>query len=162
MKPLRWPTEREEAAYMRMRKEENIARSKDNPNELWMASRLVLVGHQWSRQATWGYRIYDFWCHELGVAVEVDGPEHDYEYDHHRDEYNFRRSGIVVLHVRNLNEQDVLHALIRISKLNTWEQRRHQLGLDAHTKKGRRVLVNYPDDISLLDEYLLGIDRIGK
>ena len=141
MKPLRWPTNADEAAYMRQRKQENTDRSVFNGNENWLAQKLESSGRKWTRQANWGYRIFDFWCHELGIAVESDGPEHNSTYDAHRDEYNFRRSGIVVLRVRNRNEVDVCAALAMIAKAETWKERRGTLGLDANTKAGRRHLV---------------------
>lgn len=157
MKPLRWQTNHEQAEYMRQRKAENVLRTKDNPNELWMAEKLKSTGFRFNRQATWGYRIFDFWCAVLGVAVEVDGLEHDAAYDHYRDEYNFRRSGLVVLRVRNRNETDAARALQLIAKAGTWKERRHILGLDESTKKARRKWTDLPENVSLLDRYLAKI-----
>jgi very-short-patch-repair endonuclease len=141
MKPLRWATNAEQAAYMRGRKDQNLTRALSNSNENWLFARLEATGFKWTRQATWGYRIFDFWCHELGIAVESDGPEHDRQYDAHRDEYNLRRSGVLVLRVRNKNEEDVAVAISAIAEAKTWRDRRARLGLDAHTKAGRRHLI---------------------
>lgn len=141
MKPLNWPSNAEQAAYMRMRKDQNIGRSLRNPNENWMALKLNATVRKWTRQATWGMRLFDFWCAELGIAVEVDGPEHREDYDAYRDEYNFRRSGIVVLRVRNLNEEDAEKALAAISREVTWKERREALGIHKGSKKDRRRLV---------------------
>ena len=142
MKPLRWPTNGKEAAYMNERKEQNSRRAVKNPNENWLAERLSTTGYKWTRQASWGYRIFDFWCHELGIAVESDGPEHDTQYDEYRDEYNFRRSGILVLRVRNRNEDDAKAVLSEIAAAETWKARRERLGLNVKTKAGRRHLVS--------------------
>ncbi len=142
MKPLRWPTNAEDAAYMKGRQEQNVRRALANPSENWLEERLNTTGYKWTRQASWGHRIFDFWCHELGIAVESDGPEHDQRYDAHRDEYNLRRSGIVVLRVRNRNEKDANVALSAIATAEPWNVRREKLRLNAHTKAGRRHLVS--------------------
>jgi very-short-patch-repair endonuclease len=147
MKQLRWPVNAEQAAYMRMRQEQNQARSNQNQNENWFAAKLESTRKAWTRGAVWGYRVFDFWCHELGVAVEVDGPEHRPDYDGYRDDYNFGRSGIIVLRVRNRNEDDAARALQAIHAATTWAVRREQLGLHARSKKGRRKWVSGQDDL---------------
>ena len=127
---------------MRSRQEQNVRCTASNPNENWLEERLSTTGYKWTRQACWGYRIFDFWCHELGIAVESDGPEHDKQYDAYRDEYNMRRSGILVLRVRNRNEEDVKNALSVIAAAERWKARRERLGLNVNTKAGRRHLVS--------------------
>lgn len=154
MKQLRWTTNVEQADYMRGRVAENLARSARNQNEQWAANRLSETPYRWKPQAQWGYRIFDFWCQFLGVAVEIDGPDHDPEYDAYRDEYNFRRSGIVVLRVRNKNEQDMDDAIAMLDRIEGWTARRLDMGLSADTKEERRANVNLPDDRKLLMEYL--------
>lgn len=137
MKQLRWPTKKEESDYMARMKEINIKRALSNANENWMHTKL---GSGWTRQPRWGYRIFDFWNHSLGCAVEVDGGEHDRGYDNYRDEYNFRRSGIVVLRVRNKNEEDASDVLRAISKLGDHSGRKEVMGIKSSSKKTRRVL----------------------
>lgn len=154
MKPLRWTTNHEQAEYMRARKAQNLAASLQNSNENWFWEKLKSEPHKWSRQVTWGYRVFDFWCHELGAAIEVDGPDHDPDYDSYRDEYNFRRSGLVVLRVRNGNELDAEEVLTLLPKLGNWKARRSLLNLDSHTKKDRRALAQLPRFPSLLEKYL--------
>lgn len=128
---MKWPTNKEEHAYMRMRQEQNKRKSKSNPNENWAAKYLNkrTTGHRWKRQAQWGYRLYDFWCSTLGIAVEIDGDTHDPNYDRSRDEYNYNKSGIVVLRVRNRSEKDMKKALIKIQQSECWNTRRKRLGL---------------------------------
>lgn len=142
MKPLRWGTKSDEHKYMQMRQQQNLERCVSNANENWMAEKLKATGLKWRRQAQWGMRLYDFWCAHLGVAVEVDGPEHDEDYDKHRDEYNLRRSGIVVLRVRNMNEEDAEKALAAIAYASTWRERRDVMGLNVSGKAARRRLVS--------------------
>ena len=135
---MKWPTKKEQHEYMKQRQDQNIERSRDNPNENWMLEKLQLTGLNWTRQAQLGYRLFDFWSHECGIAVEVDGPEHDVDYDSARDEYNFCRSGILILRVRNKNEVDANAALLIINSAETWNERRQRLGLKLiashHTK----------------------------
>ncbi len=153
MKQLRWPVTREAAAYLRGRQEENLARALSNRNENWMAGILrSSTNVKWGRQKLWGYRIFDFWSSVLGAAVEVDGKEHDKAYDSYRDEYNFRRSALVVLRVRNKNEDDAKEAVELIGKIGTWADRRSSMGIKSSPKKGRRV--DDDPDFSRLAEYL--------
>lgn len=144
MTPLKWPINKEESAYMRERKRQNRSRTRRNSNENWAHERLCsLTGLKWTRQAMWGYRLYDNWNAVLGVAVEVDGLEHKYKrgQDLYRDEYNFRRSGIVVLRVRNQNEIDMAFAVDLIRKSRTWEERRNDLGLFGCKANMKRWIV---------------------
>jgi very-short-patch-repair endonuclease len=152
MKPLRFPTKKEEHAYMRERKLQNRARIPWLKAERWFLeqhlSRLPRDPiFKYTRQAEWGYRIFDFWFHELGVVVEVDGPEHNAGYDAYRDTYNFLRSGIVVLRVRNYHEGDAAQAVVELQRECRWEDRRRALGLltTEATHAGRRELARNGD-----------------
>lgn len=144
MKPLKWCTKKSESDYMRKRQAQNRALCVTNGNENWMAAKLETTGMKWTRQAWWGYRLFDFWNATLGIAVEVDGPEHDKAYDAHRDEYNFRRSGILVLRVRNLSEDDATRALDAIANAEPWKERRQAMGLHKTGRKARRQWVTAP------------------
>jgi len=128
-KPMNYPWNAEQAAHMKMRQKQNLEISLRNPNEHWMADKLSQTNVKWSRQSQRGFRIFDFWCHTLGIAVEVDGPEHNKRYDAFRDSENLRVSGIVVLRVRNRNERDAKKALDFISRAETWNERRARMGL---------------------------------
>jgi len=155
LKQLNWPTNKEMAAYMKNRRNQNHKKCLTNKNENWMFDILkTRTSYKWKRQSEWGYRIFDFWCHKLGVAVEVDGKEHDWKYDNYRDEYNFRRSGIIVLRVRNGSEHDATDCIETINRLNTHQERKAELGINANTVKGKRVLSSQPFEYSMLDKYL--------
>lgn len=136
-------------AYMKERKKQNQEQCKYSQAEAWMYEKLKSqTKFKWTRQAQWGYRLFDFWSGLLGCAVEVDGPEHDADYDNYRDEYNFRRSGIVVLHVRNFREDDATDALNVIGKLTNHRDRKIQLGISGNTREVRRRLAKLPYDPS--------------
>lgn len=115
----------------------NLAKSLSNENENWAARKLGETGLKWKRQATWGCRIFDFWNHEKGIAVEIDGPEHDRKVDAIRDQYNFLRSAIVVIRVKNGDEAGLIEAIKRIVIESSWQERRSAMGLLSKTKKDR-------------------------
>lgn len=142
MKPLRNITNKEQSDYMRMMRDINLERALSNTNENWMQSYLP----NWKRQAIKGYRIFDFWNHELLCAVEVDGPEHDRDYDNYRDEYNFCRSSILTLRVRNKNEIDAKSVLACIENLCSGIDRKKYLGIVGNTKAAKRTLSSLPYD----------------
>ena len=110
-----------------MRREQN--RALEFPAEKWMRQYLLRTGLKWKRQAQWGYRIFDFWNFEKGLAVEVDGLTHDKPYDAARDEYNFKTSGIVVIRVSNYCHADAQDALTKIASECLWNERRRMLKL---------------------------------
>jgi len=132
---MRWVTNPKEAEYMRGRQKENRERCKLSAAETWMRKKLETTGFKWTRQAMWGYRLFDFWNCALGIAIEVDGAEHDGEYDAYRDRYNFLRSAIVVIRVRNFNEQDAEIALWLIENVGTWRQRK------GRVRPGKKLLL---------------------
>ncbi len=128
-KPLPYPNTFEDSEMMRKYQRQNVSRSRYNPNENWMAEKLAVTGLKWTRQAMWGKRIFDFWCAEIGVVIEVDGPEHKKAYDQSRDAYNYARSGIIVLRVRNKNEADAATVLEIIPCVISWLERREEMGI---------------------------------
>lgn len=124
-----WPTDKQQHAHMKARQAQNLELAKRNPNENWLRDKLKATGYKWTRQATWGFRIFDFWNARLGIAIEVDGPEHDAVKDAESDERHYATSGIRVLRVRNRNEADADHVLRLIKFADSWNERRLRLGL---------------------------------
>lgn len=122
-----WPTTHRESEHMAMRQRQN--RSRNIPAEKWMAEKLKQTRWKWTRQARQGYRLFDFWSYELGVAIEVDGPNHVWAVDEAKDIRELLRSGIVVFRVKNFNEDDVRFALALLPTLPSWNERRTALGL---------------------------------
>lgn len=140
---------------MRERKAQNVAQAEGNAAEEWMQRLLATTHRRWTRQAIWGHRIFDFWSAELGAAVEVDGWSHDADYDAYRDEYNFRRSGIVVLRVPNFDRRGAVLALSRIARLPPLPARRRLL---AETLGTPAELVAMPAVPRLLPAWLKRLD----
>jgi len=126
---MRWPINKEQHAYMKMRQKQNILLSKNSKAESWMFTKLKKTPFKWKRQAQWGYRIFDFWSYTLGIAIEVDGKEHKPDYDNFRDNANYIKSGIKVIRVRNFNEEDANKAIDYILNSENWNDRRIALSL---------------------------------
>jgi len=78
-----------------------------------------LAGLKFRRQQPIGPYIVDFFCHEVGLVVEVDGRTHDerVKEDSRRDAFLREQQGLQVLRVSNddvLNETEaVLIAILR-------------------------------------------------
>lgn len=150
MKQLNWTTTSDQHEYMRMRKNQNISKSKSSKAENWFYTQYAnLCGIKFSRQAQWGYRLFDFWFSEKGVAIEIDGPEHDQKYDAYRDAYNFLRSGVIVLRVRNFNDSDAITAIHHLTNECSWEDRRKALRVTAGFSKQTRRQFAENGDVSI-------------
>jgi very-short-patch-repair endonuclease len=137
---MRWVTNKEQSEYMKKRTTQNKVRSLKNRNEN-LAAEIFTADEGWKRQAQWGARIFDFWNHLKGVAVEIDGPEHDQKYDAARDEYNFYRSGIIVLRVSNGDVDRMRLIASQVKGYGLWSERRQSMGLAGNSKKSRRSLL---------------------
>jgi very-short-patch-repair endonuclease len=153
MDKLPYPTRQEHHAHMKMRQNQNRVSCLKSAAEAEVYERLKKETNiKWTRQAQWGYRLYDFWNATYGIAIEVDGKEHKKEDDRKKDEYNFRRSGIVVLRVPNFDKDCMDLCLLTIKKLiskETWEERRKSLGCSK-----KSPMLSYPDERNCLNEYL--------
>lgn len=126
---MRWVGNKEQSDYMRFRQQQNRSRGMTKA-EAWTYSSLRRTGHKWTFQAWWGCRLFDFWNEQLGIAVEVDGDGHDASFDAARDKYNYYRSGILVLRVRNFDEESLQAAIAEINKGGSKQERRKQIRRD--------------------------------
>ncbi len=139
---MRWTVNKAQSDYMAVRQRQNRATCASNRNENQVFDALKTTGLKWTRQARWGCRLFDFWCHERGIAVEVDGPEHSRAYDAARDRYNFLRSAIIVIRVPNRDGPAIAAALIEISAQGLWAERREKMGLTGGYKARRQNLIS--------------------
>ncbi len=127
---MKWPTDKSQHSYMKKRQIQNESICIFNENENWMFNKLKDTKYKWSRQSQWGYRLFDFWNHYLGIAIEVDGLEHKKGYDKIRDDYNFIKSGILVLRINNKDEKRAKEIIDFINNTKEdWNQRRQKLNL---------------------------------
>jgi very-short-patch-repair endonuclease len=69
---------------------------------LWSKIRRKSLGYEFHRQVPIDEYIVDFYCHELKLAIEVDGFVHDFrqEYDLRRQK-RLERLGVVVIRFDN-------------------------------------------------------------
>src|SRR5688572_18361480 len=71
---------------------------------LWKYLRKKPRGYKTRRQHPFGLYVLDFYCHQLKLAIEVDGPIHDSEImkakDHDRQE-DIEAANIVVVRFSN-------------------------------------------------------------
>jgi very-short-patch-repair endonuclease len=125
---MRQVNTKEQFAYMKKRQEENLARYV--PAEEWAWDEIRKTGAGWVRQAIWGCRIFDFFSIRRGIAIEIDGDTHNKVYDKVRDDYNYYRSGILVLRIKNYNEVDLRNAIKEIKKGETRMDRRKRVRIE--------------------------------
>jgi len=103
---------------------EKLARAKELRRQMTVAEELLwrrlranrLDGYHFRRQQIIDGFIVDFYCHALGLVIEVDGEVHEHQeaYDNQRDEV-LRARGLVVLRVANADvEQSIGRVLERI------------------------------------------------
>ena len=69
---------------------------------LWKKVKNKALGVQFHRQVPIGTYIVDFYCHELKLAIEIDGSSHDgkFLYDAHRQN-KMESLGIVIIRFTN-------------------------------------------------------------
>ena len=127
------PSNHREASHMKMRQVQNIEQSRYSRAEAWAADKLDSTGLKWTRQSIRGWRVFDFWNHRLGIAVEIDGKEHDPIKDARNDANNWKVSRIVVIRVKNFDEDDMDKALKEIAESKTWNERREEAGMKLIT-----------------------------
>lgn len=121
-----WTVRKEHHDHMAKRQNQNRARN--IPAEEWMAAKLATTPWKWTRQARWGFRLYDFWCHQLGIAIEVDGPEHVAGVDQVKDQLDWNRSAILVFRVSAFKEADAVEVLDLLARHSSWNDRRKDQG----------------------------------
>lgn len=75
---------------------------------LWQHIKKRAFGVQFHRQVPMLKYIVDFYCHEIGLAIEVDGSSHDHKYLHDaKRQGKLEREGVKFL--RFTNEEILKH-----------------------------------------------------
>ena len=86
---------------------------------LWSKIRRKSLGYEFHRQVPINEYIVDFYCHELKLAIEVDGSSHDnkHEYDLYRQK-ELESLGVRLIRFDNIainrSMNDVLRALLTV------------------------------------------------
>ena len=81
---------------------------------LWKNIKSKSLGVEFHRQVPLDEFIVDFYCHELGLAIEIDGRSHDfkYEYDMARQQI-LEDYGITVIRFTDLEVKKDIDNVIR-------------------------------------------------
>jgi len=72
---------------------------------LWQEIREKKLGYEFHRQVPIDQYIVDFYCHELRLAIEIDGLTHNYNYD--ADGERQRKLEDLGVHFLRFQEKDV-------------------------------------------------------
>lgn len=134
-----------------------------NPAENWFDKNICKDFHfQFTRQKIFGYRIFDFWCESLRVAVEIDGKRFhkDTEFDQQRDDVYQKRFKVSIFRVKAFCREDYLSVLGKLKSLRTHpkkekEKRKKSPPEFATKKQSRKKGKNKKNR-----KYLIGQDKI--
>ncbi len=72
--------------------------------ELWKSIRNMQLGFKFRRQVSIGYFVVDFYCKDLALAIELDGPVHNKKIIKERDilrQEIIESSGVIFLRFTN-------------------------------------------------------------
>ncbi|OFY45297.1 MAG: DNA methylase [Bacteroidetes bacterium RBG_13_44_24] len=72
---------------------------------LWLNIKGRVCSYEFHRQVPIDEFIVDFYCHELNLAIEIDGYTHDYNFDN--DEFRQNRLENLGLKVLRFSDEDV-------------------------------------------------------
>lgn len=111
-KPLPYHPRLKEIAA-RLRKESTLSEVL-----LWeQLKRRKMMGCDFHRQKPIDHYIVDFFCHDLMLAIEIDGCTHDfkYEYDQKREQ-RLNQFGIAVIHIQDKDVKTNLSGVVAYIK----------------------------------------------
>lgn len=138
------PTEKEQQAKLREYQKINKQKTRHNVSEWWMKGFLNDLEKEtrirFKEQCLRWNRIFDFWCANLWIAVEVDWWYHNEqrkkENDEKYDRYYYLRSGILVIRVRPFHTWDIYECIQRIKKEKPRSVRRRDMWI---SNKGKSI-----------------------
>jgi very-short-patch-repair endonuclease len=81
---------------------------------LWNNIKKKFLGYEFHRQVPIDEFIVDFFCHELLLAIEIDGNTHDYNFDY--DNYRqtiLEKHGITVVRFTNIDVKKSVNDVLR-------------------------------------------------
>lgn len=125
---LEWPMTKTEAAEIKQQKTMALAGALQHPAHQWMAQKLRLSGLRMNPQAAWGWRLFDFWCAEKGVAIDLIEPGDATDYTD-VDLKELFRSGILIRRLRHFDNNEADYLIQMTKEEPFWNARRAQMGL---------------------------------
>jgi len=98
---------------------------------LWNEIKKKAFGYEFHRQVPLNEYIVDFYCHELLLAIEIDGSTHDYNFDYDNlRQTNLEKYGIKVIRFLDIDVKKSMNEVLR-SIENTISQIEISLGLTS-------------------------------
>ena len=82
---------------------------------LWKNIKGKVTGYQFHRQVPIDEFIVDFYCHELMLAIEIDGYTHDYNFDY--DEFRQKKLEGLGVAILRFNDEDLKKHLNDVLKM---------------------------------------------
>ena len=85
---------------------------------LWQKIKNRVYGVQFHRQVPMLDYIVDFYCHEIGLAIEVDGDSHDFKYEYDaRRQGRLEKEGVVFIRFRDMEiKKDMFSVLLTLEQ----------------------------------------------
>ena len=121
------------AVWFRSTKRKLQRQSAVNQNENQVRDALRCAGIKFSRNSQFARRFVDFYIHLLGACIEVDGPEHNKEYDELRDIWLFKQ-GILVFRMKNGDSKRLDDIISQIKRCSSAADRRRAISRKFTTK----------------------------
>jgi len=91
---------------------------------LWKKIKNKVLGVQFHRQVPINEFIVDFYCHELQLAIEIDGHSHDYKYDYDLTRQNILENlGVFFIRFTDLEVKQDINNVIRVLEIKIAELR---------------------------------------
>ncbi len=96
---------------------------------LWNKIKGKRLRYQFHRQVPIDEYIVDFYCHELLLAIEIDGSSHDYNFEY--DDQRQKKLEFLGIEIVRFLDKDVKHGLNDVLRIleNIVEERASQKGM---------------------------------
>jgi very-short-patch-repair endonuclease len=96
---------------------------------LWNKIKGRSYGYEFHRQVPIDNYIIDFYCHELNLAIEIDGSTHDYNFDNdEKRQMVLENLGITFLRYNDIDVKKSMNNVLRIleAKIRDIEESRNR------------------------------------
>jgi very-short-patch-repair endonuclease len=111
---------------------------------LWQNIKGKSYGYEFHRQVPIDNYIVDFYCHELNLAIEIDGCTHDYNFDNdERRQLILESFGITILRFSDIEVKKSLNEVLRVleSRISEIEKLETRNNIPQPPSKGESVVV---------------------
>ena len=112
----------------KLKKLARILRKKSTLGEvlLWLELKNKTLGYEFHRQVPIADYITDFYCHELMIAIEIDGSSHDHKYDYDLSREKVLESyGVVVIRFDEYEVRKQMWNVIKVIEKAISDREKH-------------------------------------